>query len=127
MKVEGVVMSTPWASLRRGIHRGRTRGYALAMRELPVYAVNLRRLFAWHLQSNKDVARLLGAAEHSVSGWLTGKRSPGMDYLEKIGELYGVDPFAIRRDSDAFGAHVADPERSHAAEARIAEAREMTA
>ena len=85
------------------------------------YAVNLRRLFAWHLQSNKDVSRVLGASEGSISGWVMSVRSPGLEYLKKIGALYGVDPFSILGDPDAFGAQVADPERYHAAEERIAE------
>jgi hypothetical protein len=87
---------------------------------LPDYAVNLRRLFAWHLQGNKDVAELLGAAEHSVSGWVTGKREPGGKYLRAIGELYDVNPVRMLGDPDAFGADVADPERYQRAERLIA-------
>lgn len=88
--------------------------------ELPDYAVNLRRLFAWHLQSSKDAALVLGAAEHTVSGWLTGKRQPGGEYITKIGAIYDVNPVKLLRDPDAFGTDVADPKRYHLAEEQIA-------
>ena len=87
--------------------------------DIPEYAVNLRRLFAWHLQTNRDVAVLLGASEHSVSGWVTGKREPGTRFLKAIGELYGVDAIKMLRDPEAFGLDIADPERYHRAEERI--------
>lgn len=90
---------------------------------IPEYAMNLRRLFAWHLQSSKDVADLLGAAEHSVSGWVTGKREPGGKYLRLIGELYDVNPVKMLRDPDGFGLEIADSERYRRAEENIAEHR----
>lgn len=90
---------------------------------IPDYAVNLRRLFCWHLQSSKDVAEVLGASENSVSGWLTGKRAPGGDYLVEIGEVYGVNPVALKGDPEAFGPAIADPERARRAEAEIARRR----
>jgi hypothetical protein len=93
------------------------------MSALPDYAMNLRRLFAWHLQSNKEVAELLGAAEHSVSGWTRGVREPGGKYLRAIGDMYEVNPSKLFGDPDVFGQEVADPKRRERADENIARAR----
>jgi transcriptional regulator with XRE-family HTH domain len=93
------------------------------MTALPDYAVNLRRLFAWHLQTNKDVAELLGAAEHSVSGWTRGTREPGAKYLRAIGDLYEVNPSKLFGDPDVFGSEIANPKRCEHAAQNIATAR----
>jgi transcriptional regulator with XRE-family HTH domain len=90
---------------------------------LPDYAINLRRLFAWHLQSNQEVAAALGASENSVSGWLTGKRPPGGEYLTRIGTLYAINPAKMMGDPEAFGLEIADPNRYHEARESLAAAR----
>jgi transcriptional regulator with XRE-family HTH domain len=57
---------------------------------LPDFAVNLRRLLAWHGLSSADLAKLLGATEASVSGWVTGKREPSGKYLKAPGDLFEI-------------------------------------
>jgi transcriptional regulator with XRE-family HTH domain len=93
------------------------------MKGLPDYAINLRRLFAWHLLSSQEVAQLLGAAEASVSGWITGKREPSGKYLKAIGDLFEVNPSKLFGDTDAFGESIATPDRTKAAEETIARRR----
>lgn len=101
--------------------------YAVHMEGIPDYAVNLRRLFSWHMQSSKEAADTLGASENSVSGWLTGKRPPGGEYLTKIGALYAVNPVELMGDPAAFGVRIADPERYRVAEANLSDRTEPTA
>jgi hypothetical protein len=79
--------------------------------ELPDYAVNLRRLFAWHGLSNREVAQLLGATEHTVGGWLKGTREPGTKYLRLIGELFAVNPTRVFGDPEEFGQDIASVTR----------------
>jgi hypothetical protein len=79
--------------------------------ELPDYAVNLRRLFAWHGLSNRQASELLGATEHTVGGWLKGTREPSTKYLLLIGELFAVDPKRVFGDPEAFGQDIASPMR----------------
>lgn len=93
------------------------------MKGLPDYAVNLRRLFAWHLLSNQDVARLLGATEASVSGWTTGKREPGAKYLKLLGDVFEVNISKIFGDPAVFGDSISNPRRVETAEENIAHAR----
>ena len=89
------------------------------MKGLPDYAINLRRLFAWHLLSSQEAAQLLGAAEASVSGWITGRREPSAKYLKAIGELFDVNPSKLFGDTAAFGISIATPDRTKAAEENI--------
>lgn len=92
----------------------------MAANDLPT---NLRRLFMWHHVSNRDAARVLGASEHAVSGWLTGKRPPGGRNLLRLGELYGINPARLWADPLDFGQDIADRKRTVEAEERVAEAR----
>ncbi len=73
--------------------------------------VNLLRLFRWHALGNRDAARLLGATDHTVGGWLSGKSAPGTEYLLSVANLFGVDPRDLHADPRDFGARVADPDR----------------
>lgn len=75
--------------------------------QLPAYAINLRRLFAWHLQSNKDVAEILGTTEHTVGHWTNGKHEPSGRFLRRIGETYAIDPVRLFGDPMAFGEDIA--------------------
>ena len=78
------------------------------------YAVNLRRLFAWHDMSNREVARLLGATEKTVGDWLKGRREPSSKYLLQIGQLFAVDPRRVFGDPEAFGQDIASVTRMRA-------------
>jgi len=71
--------------------------------QLPDYAINLRRLFAWHLHSNKDVAELLGTTEHTVGHWTNGRHEPSGKYLRAIAENYAVDAVRLFGDPIVFG------------------------
>jgi transcriptional regulator with XRE-family HTH domain len=93
------------------------------MRGLPVYSINLRRLFAWHLLSSQDVASLIGATEASISGWITGKRQPSGKYLTAIGDLFEVNPSKLFGETDLFGEAIANPDRNRIAEENIARTR----
>jgi hypothetical protein len=73
--------------------------------------VNLLRLIRWHALSNRDAARLLGATEHTVGAWFSGKTEPGSEYLLLIARLFGVDPRDLHGDPRDFGVRLADPER----------------
>jgi transcriptional regulator with XRE-family HTH domain len=88
---------------------------------LPNFAVNLRRLLAWHDLSGKEFARLIGATENSVSSWLKGKVTPGSKYVVKIEELF--EAFKMFGDPDEFGQQIADPKRRQTADENIAKAR----
>jgi transcriptional regulator with XRE-family HTH domain len=90
---------------------------------LPDYAISLRRLFAWHLLSNQDVARLLGCTEASVSNWTTGKREPGAKYLKAIGDLFEVNPSKLFGDTAIFGDTISNSKRVETAEENIARLR----
>jgi transcriptional regulator with XRE-family HTH domain len=89
----------------------------------PDYAVNLHRLLAWHRLSQKDVAALLGAREHTVSGWVNGQREPSGRYLRKLGDLFEVPSNKLFSDPDVFGESIADPQRRERADENIARAR----
>ena len=93
------------------------------MTNLPDFAVNLRRLLVWHGLSNADLAKLLGATEASVSGWVTGKREPGGKYLKALGDLFEVNVSKAFSDPVKFGQEIARPERWGVAEDNIARAR----
>jgi transcriptional regulator with XRE-family HTH domain len=73
--------------------------------------LNLLRLLRWHALDNRAAARLLGATEHTIGGWLAGKREPGAEYLILIARLFAVDPRDLHDDPRAFAARVADPAR----------------
>jgi transcriptional regulator with XRE-family HTH domain len=79
----------------------------VSLEGLPDFAVNLRRLFAWHGLSNRQVSELLGATEHTVGGWLKGTREPSTKYLLLIGELFAVDPKRVFGDPEEFGQDIA--------------------
>jgi transcriptional regulator with XRE-family HTH domain len=87
------------------------------------FAVNLRRLLVWHDLTNRDLARLIGASENSVSGWLTGARLPGGKYLIEIGRLFDVSTAKMTNDPRVFGPMISDPTRYEVAEENIARAR----
>jgi transcriptional regulator with XRE-family HTH domain len=87
------------------------------------FATNLRRLLVWHALTSSDLARLLGATNASVSGWITGKREPSSKYLKAIGDLFEVNISKAFSDPVKFGFEIARPERFEVAEANIAAAR----
>jgi len=89
----------------------------------PDYAVNLRRLLAWHGLNGKDVAALLGSTEHTVSGWIRGQREPSGKYLVALGNLFEVNTSKMFDDPDLFGITIADPKRRAIADENIAKAR----
>jgi hypothetical protein len=83
------------------------------------FPVNLRRLVVWHHATNREAAEAIGASEHSLSGWMTGKREPGGRYLRRIGELYEVNPMKMFGDPALFGLEIADPGRFERAQQNI--------
>lgn len=48
--------------------------------------------------SQSELARVLGVSPSAVSEWLAGRRRPGIQHLERIARLAGVNPGAALRD-----------------------------
>ena len=87
------------------------------------FAMNLGRLISWHGLTGKELAELIGASEHSVSGWLSGKRAPGGKYLIAIGKLFEANTSKMTDDPLLFGPTISDLKRYPVAEENIARAR----
>jgi transcriptional regulator with XRE-family HTH domain len=87
------------------------------------FATNLRRLLVWHGLSNADLAKLLGATDASVSGWVTGKREPSSRYLKAMGDMFEINISKAFSDPVKFGIEIANPNRYAFAEENIARAR----
>ena len=81
--------------------------------------LNLRRLLSFHHASGREAAGVIGASEHAVSAWLTGKREPNMQMMMRLADLYDFDPRDIAGDPLDFAQELADPARIEAAEKNI--------
>jgi transcriptional regulator with XRE-family HTH domain len=95
----------------------------MTLEGLPDYSVNLRRLFAWHGLSNRQVAELLGTTEKSVGQWTLGQREPSSRYLRAIAEYFAVDAVRLFGAPEVFGQDIASVIRWRAVAENAAEFR----
>jgi len=87
------------------------------MKDAENFRLNLRRLLFFHHASAREAARALDVSEHAVSGWLTGKRRPGLDALRTITETYDIDSRALFGDPYDFALLLGIRKRLEAVEA----------
>lgn len=95
----------------------------MTLEGLPDYSVNLRRLFAWHGLSNRQVAELLGTTEKSVGQWTLGQREPSSRYLRAIAEYFAVAAVRLFGNPEAFGQDISSITRWRAVAESSAEFR----
>jgi DNA-binding XRE family transcriptional regulator len=90
------------------------------------FAINLKRLMAWHDLQGKDLARALGTDGKTVSAWVNSKYDPSLKMLMMLGYLFATEQLRglLEDDPDRFGHVIADPQRRRLADERITAALE---
>ena len=90
------------------------------------FAINLKRLMAWHELQGKDLAQALGTDGKTVSAWVNSKYDPSLKMLMMLGYLFATEQIRglLEGDPDRFGQVIADPQRRRLADERIAAALE---
>lgn len=68
-----------------------------------VIAKNLKRIIYESGKSQDEVAKYVGVSRTSVTNWCSGTRTPKMDKIDKMCELFGC------RRSDIMEEHTATP------------------
>ena len=86
------------------------------------FAINLKRLMAWHGLQGKDLARALATDGKTVSAWTNAKYDPSLRMLLALDYLFATDRprELLEGDPDDFGQTIADPRRRRLADERIA-------
>lgn len=55
-----------------------------------IFASNLRRYMELNGKSRKDVAEAIGVSYYTFTDWVTGKKYPRMDKVEKLAAYFGI-------------------------------------
>ena len=68
-----------------------------------IFASNLRRFLDAHNMQDKDLCVITGASQTAVSEWLSAKKYPRIDKIEKIANYFGVPKSALIEDREESG------------------------
>lgn len=62
---------------------------------------NLKKLMEENDKTQNDIAQIAGVSQGTVSDWLTGKKYPRMDKIQKITDFFGLPITALVNDGKA--------------------------
>ena len=55
-----------------------------------IFAYNLRRYMEINNKSRRDVSEAIGVSYYTFTDWVTGKKYPRMDKVEKLANYFGI-------------------------------------
>lgn len=79
------------------------------------FVINLKKLMTDHDKTQNDIAQIAGVSQGTVSDWLTGKKYPRMDKIQKIVDYFGLTVTALVNDGKGTSYYL-DPETARLAQ-----------
>lgn len=76
---------------------------------------NLKKLMVEHNKTQTDIAQIAGVSQGTVSDWLTGKKYPRMDKIQKIVDYFGLPVTALVNDGKGVSYYL-NPETARLAQ-----------
>jgi transcriptional regulator with XRE-family HTH domain len=76
---------------------------------------NLKKLMIEHNKTQTDIAQIAGVSQGTVSDWLTGKKYPRMDKIQKIVDYFGLPVTALVNDGKGVSYYL-NPETARLAQ-----------
>ena len=77
---------------------------------------NLKKLMEANDKTQNDIAQIAGVSQGTVSDWMTGKKYPRMDKIQKITDFFGLPITALVNDGKAQPSYYTDPETARLAQ-----------